>query len=70
MDNIIKSINPDKIYGEHLGLLETIKCLESPYYFATIYLKINGKNYITKYSEEDFNNIIKNYNKCLNLNQI
>lgn len=62
MVDIIKSINPDKIYGEYLGLLETIKCLESPYYYATKYLKIkdnlgNENNFTTRLSEKEFNKL-------------
>jgi len=34
---------------------EIRKCLESPYYFATKYWKVNGKPFTTNLSEEEFN---------------
>jgi len=38
-------------------LEEFNKCKESPYYFATKYLKINGKPFETNYTEEEFNEL-------------
>ena len=34
---------------------EIKKCQESPYYFATTYLKVNNKPFITPLSERQFN---------------
>ena len=36
------------------------KCKESPYYFATNYIKVNGKPFTTNLSEEVFNGIFDN----------
>ena len=45
--------------------METIKCLESPYYFITNYMDFTDSNeniikFTTKLSELEFNKIIKN----------
>lgn len=40
---------------------ELNKCKESPYYFATKYMTVNGKPFETLYSEEGFNFLIKAY---------
>ena len=60
VDNIKNEINPDKIFKQYLGLIETIKCLESPYYYAINYLYVinsHGKKekYTTRLSEIEFN---------------
>ena len=65
VDNIKNEINPDKIFKQYLGLMETIKCLESPYYYAINYLYVinsNGKKekYTTHLSEIEFNKQFKN----------
>lgn len=38
--------------------LEYDKCKDSPYYFATKYLVVNGKPFTTRYTEDEFNKII------------
>ena len=52
----------DLIYNKRLGLLETIKCLESPYYFATNYMNLTDNNgkFVTRLSEIEFNKIVNN----------
>lgn len=32
------------------------KCISSPYYYATRYLKVNGEKFKTSLTEEEFNN--------------
>lgn len=50
-------------------LEEFKKCAESPYYFATTYLKVRGPfsgemiNFYTPLNEEEFNKICKEYEK-------
>jgi len=44
----------DKSIGE-----EYYKCLNSPYYYATKYLLVDGKPFTTNYTEEEFNKIAK-----------
>lgn len=39
---------------------EERKCIASPYYFATNYLTLNGKPFITLMTEEEFNEMCKN----------
>jgi len=34
---------------------EIAKCKQSPYYFATKYLTVNGKPFSTKFSQSEFN---------------
>lgn len=38
--------------------LEYKRCLDSPYYYCTNYLKINGKKFTTIETEENFNKFI------------
>lgn len=38
---------------------EIKKCKESPYYFATKYLLINGKPFTTRLNEVEFNKQVK-----------
>lgn len=42
---------------------ELKKCLESPYYFATTYLTVNGKKFTTNMSQEQFDYIFKERQK-------
>jgi len=35
--------------------LEYDRCKKSPYYFATKYLTINNKPFVTNYTEDEFN---------------
>lgn len=51
--------NDTKIYWEQ----ELIKCKESPYYYATTYLQINGKPFTTILTEDEFNDF---FNKSIN----
>jgi hypothetical protein len=44
---------------------EIIKCKESPYYYATTYLTINGKPFTTLLNEQEFN---KYFNEVCRLN--
>jgi hypothetical protein len=37
--------------------LEYKKCVESPYYYATTYLKVNRKPFTTHYTEKEFNEL-------------
>ena len=65
VDNIKNEINPDKIFKQYLGLMETMKCLESPYYYAINYLYVinsHGKKekYTTHLNEVEFNKQFKN----------
>lgn len=64
-DNLIRKTYynfEDLIYNKRLGLLETIKCLESPYYFATNYMNLTDNNakFVTRLSEIEFNKIVNN----------
>jgi len=36
---------------------ELLKCYESPWYFATKYIRINGKPFTTNLTEEEFNEL-------------
>lgn len=45
------------------ALIEFEKCKNSIYYFATKYLTINNKPFSTYLTEDEFNNLIKNYDK-------
>lgn len=52
---------------EHIDWEEELeKCKESPYYFATNYMTVDGKPFTTHYSEREFNEIVNcrglNYN--------
>ena len=56
MDDIMKQVIQEELQ----------KCKESPYYFATNYLKIYDKTadehpYTTNLSEEEFNKLFLNY---------
>lgn len=44
---------------EKFWAAEVKKCIESPYYYATKYLTINGKLFTTRLSESEFNNYFK-----------
>lgn len=58
----INQTNPDEFRLVPKELLpELIKCRENPYYFATKYLKIQGKPFTTYLNENQFNELIKKY---------
>jgi len=58
----INQTNPDEFRLVPKELLpELIKCRENPYYFATKYLKIQGKPFTTYLNEDQFNELIKKY---------
>lgn len=42
---------------------ELRKCIESPYYFATTYLIVNGKKFTTTMSQEQFDWVFKERQK-------
>lgn len=42
---------------------ELQKCIDSPYYYMTTYYTVNGKVFTSIYSEKEFNEIVKSYNK-------
>ena len=39
------------------------RCIKSPWYFATKYLRVNGKVYTTPFDEEEFNRRFKEMEK-------
>ena len=43
-----------KDWNEELEL-----CKKSPYYFVTKYLKVNGQDFTTRYTEEEFNKLFE-----------
>ena len=51
----------DDYYKKELQVEEYKKCMESPYYFATTYLTINGEKFTTSLSEVTFNDFVKEY---------
>lgn len=56
----LEKLSPkEKLHWEQ----EMKKCIDSPYYFATTYLTVNGMPFTTLYTEEEFNEKARNYDR-------